>query len=223
MDLATALADLERRGSEATRTTYRRHGVRGDQFGVRYADLKALKKAIKTDQALAEALWATGNHDARILATMVADPKAIGREVLVAWSGDLDNYVLTDALVGLVAASRHGRALMEEWIGSEDEWLGSAGWSVLGRLALDAGAGLSDEDCAGSLETIRATIHGRKNRVRHAMNGALIGIGLRNPALRVKALECAQAIGKVDVDHGETGCKTPDAATYIAKAAGRRA
>ena len=100
MDHATAMAELERRGSEQTRKTYRRHGVLGDQYGVSYADLKALKKAIKTDQALAESLWATGNHDARILATMIADPKTIARKVLESWSRDVDNDVLAGALAG---------------------------------------------------------------------------------------------------------------------------
>jgi 3-methyladenine DNA glycosylase AlkD len=181
--------------------------------------LKALKKTIKTDQPLAESLWATGNHDARILATMIADPKAIPRGVLESWSRDLDN----DVLAGAVAGSPHARELMETWVESDEEWPGSAGWSVLARLAMDPASGLSDQEYAGSLETIRTTIHGRKNRVRHAMNGALIAIGLRGPALRAKALEVAKAIGRVEVDHGETSCKTPDAAESILKAARRRA
>jgi hypothetical protein len=51
------------------------------------------------------------------------------------------------------------------------------------------------------------------------MNNALISIGIRNPKLRKQAIAAAKRIGKVDVDHGETSCKTPDAAPYIAKAA----
>jgi 3-methyladenine DNA glycosylase AlkD len=222
MDHATAIAELERRGSEQTRKTFRRHGVLGAQYGVSSADLKALKKAIKTDQALAESLWATGNHDARILATMIADPKAIARRVLESWSRDLDNYVLSDALAVVVAASPHARALMEKWVDSDKEWLGSAGWSVLARMAVGSTSVLSDQECASYLETIRTTIHGRRNRVRYSMNGALISLGLRSPAFQAKALEAAKAIGKVEVDHGETGCKTPDAAEYILKTARRR-
>lgn len=223
MDHATAIAELERRGSEQTRKTYRRHGVAGDLYGVSFADLKALKKAIKVDQPLAESLWATGNHDARILATMIADPKAIPRKLLESWSRDLDSYVLTDALAGLVAASPNAGALMKKWMDSDKEWVATAGWSVLARLVGDPASGLTDEDCSGYLETIRTTIHGRKNRVRYSMNGALIALGLRNPAFQAKALEAAEAIGKVEVDHGDTDCKTPDAAAYILKAAKRRA
>ena len=54
------------------------------------------------------------------------------------------------------------------------------------------------------------------------MNGALISIGGSNPALQKKALAAAGRIGKVQVDHGDTGCKTPDAASYILKMAERR-
>ena len=44
----------------------------------------------------------------------------------------------------------------------------------------------------------------------------MIAIDLR-PKLQKKAIAAAKRIGKVEVDHGETGCKTPDAASYIAK------
>ena len=49
------------------------------------------------------------------------------------------------------------------------------------------------------------------------MNQAVISIGVRNETLQEKALAAARAIGKVKVDHGETSCKTPDAAAYIKK------
>jgi hypothetical protein len=47
--------------------------------------------------------------------------------------------------------------------------------------------------------------------------------GKPKPALRKKATDVAKRIGKVDVDHGDTSCKTPDAVEYIEKAAKRGA
>ena len=47
------------------------------------------------------------------------------------------------------------------------------------------------------------------------MNLAVIAIGCRSPGLRKAALAAAKRIGKVEVDHGDTACKTPDAAEYI--------
>jgi hypothetical protein len=71
---------------------------------------------------------------------------------------------------------------------------------------------------ATAKQEVEADIHKRKNRVRHEMNGALIAIGCRNAQLEKQALAVAAKIGKVVVDHGETSCKTPDAAEYIRKA-----
>ena len=55
------------------------------------------------------------------------------------------------------------------------------------------------------------------------MNLALIAIGIYKPTLRKQAIAAARRIGKVEVDHGETSCKTPDAESYIVKAAARNA
>lgn len=52
------------------------------------------------------------------------------------------------------------------------------------------------------------------SRVNH---GALIAISSHIPELTERALEIAAKIGKVEVDHGDTSCKTPDAADYIRK------
>jgi hypothetical protein len=54
------------------------------------------------------------------------------------------------------------------------------------------------------------------------MNNAVIAIGIRSPTLRKLALTVAKRIGKVEVDHGETNCKTPDAAAYILKTVAHR-
>ena len=50
------------------------------------------------------------------------------------------------------------------------------------------------------------------------MNMAVIVIGGRNAALRKSALAAAKRIGQVQVDHGDTACKTPEAAACIEKA-----
>jgi hypothetical protein len=62
---------------------------------------------------------------------------------------------------------------------------------------------------------VERRIHGSKNRVRSAMNNAVIAIGSRSPALAEAATATARRIGRVEVDHGETDCKTPDAAAYF--------
>ena len=211
-----AMAQLKKAGSAAARKTYARHGVKGEAFGVSYAVLGKLTKTIKVDQGLAEALWATGNHDARILATMIADPAKIGRKQLDGWAAAADNYILADAIARTVAKAPHARETAEAWTKSTGEHIGQCGWTVLGVLA-GAGEALSETDCIALLARIEKTIHAAKNRVRHAMNGALISIGGRSAKLRTAAIAALKRIGPVEVDHGNTACATPDALGYIAK------
>ena len=71
MTLTQTLQQLKAAGTAQTRKTYARHGVGPNMFGVSYATLGKLTRAIQRDHALALGLWASGNHDARVLATMV--------------------------------------------------------------------------------------------------------------------------------------------------------
>ncbi len=189
---------------------------------VSYANLKKLAKQIKTDHRLAEDLWASGNHDARVLGCMVADPEALTKTSADKWARDLDCYPITDAFSGLIARTAHSRSRFEKWSTSNGEWLGRSGWQLLAHLAMSDDE-LPDSYFDAHLGTIETEIHNRKNRVRDAMNSALIAIGIRKPRLRKRALAAAKRIGKIEVDHGETGCKTPDAAIYIKKAVERKA
>lgn len=221
MDLQSVMGELEAGGSEQTRKTYARHGVPGPMFGVSYATLGALKKQIGTDHALAHELWATGNHDARVFATMIADPAQIDAAQIESWAGQLDNYVLADALAKVVAESSVSTEQIENWCKSEIDWYGQLGWSV---LAVRASKNQIDDDYfRDKLREIEERIHSAGNRTRYSMNQAMICIGLRNPAMQDAAIATARRVGKVEVDHGDTDCQTPDAEAYILKTASYRA
>ncbi len=185
-----------------------------------YADLDKLVKRIGRDAELADGLWKSGNHDARVLATRVADPAAMSAERLEAWAADLADHVLTDALSELVARTPDAAALASRWRDTGGEWVAAAGWTVVAVLAADPEE--DDDAFRPLLAAIRDRIHAAPNRVRHAMNMALISLGGWRPELTAEAKAVAAAIGRVEVDHGATGCKTPDAAAYIDKMVARR-
>ena len=214
MNLNGALRELKRRGTAQNRKAYRRHGVGENMYGVSFADLRLLAKQIKVDQDLAVQLWATGNHDAQVLATLIADPAKFDAKTLDAWSKDLENYVITDQFAGLVAHTSYWQKKAEKWHTARGEWIGRAGWNLIGQLAMHQ-PDLPDRYFEPYLIEIQTGIHQQKNRVREAMNHALIAIGVRSTALQEKALSAAQTIGLVEIDHGETNCKTPNAAETI--------
>ncbi len=222
MDLQETMRELESLGTEQTRKTFLRHGAPQPLFGVKFGDLEKLRKRIKTNAGLAEALWDTGNPDARMLATMVADAAAMSWEHLDAWARSLDWHSLVDVFINNVALrSPHARKAVEAWAELPGEMQRRASWQLLAALATKTEQ-LADEELSVWLPRIEQGIHAAQNRVREAMNTALIAIGGRGGALRDSALEVAKRIGKVEVDHGDTACETPDAAAYIEKIIARR-
>ncbi|EDM80263.1 hypothetical protein PPSIR1_36472 [Plesiocystis pacifica SIR-1] len=212
--LSEVMAKLEAEGNLHARNTYGRHGATGPMFGVRTSKLSRMARDYGPDQELADALWATGNVDARLLAAKVADHEAITAARLEAWVEDCDWYMLVDGFVADCAArTRHVRALAEQWRGSEAEYRGRAGWSLVAHLARQGEVGGAlFETC---LDEIAAGIHAAANRKREAMNAALIAIGGHRAGLRERAVAVAEAVGAVEVDHGETGMVTPDARAYL--------
>lgn len=216
------MAELEAAGTAQNRKVYARHGAAEPMFGVSYADLGRIAKPLKTDHGLAQELWDSGNHDARVLALRVADPAAMDESLAGRWLGDVDNYILAEGLGGLCSQSPHARALSYAWRDSAAEWTASTGWFIVTCTAEDP-AVWSVAELRGLVRQVEAEIAGRPNRVRHEMNGALIVIALRDGNLRRSVLAAAARIGPVKVDHGQTGCKTPEVAPYVERTLAHRA
>jgi 3-methyladenine DNA glycosylase AlkD len=221
MTYREVMRELKSRGTAQNRKVYKRHGAGDKLYGVSFADLRKLQKKIKTDHALALKLWDSGNMDAQVLATMVADPDELKSSTANAWMKEIDYYVLSDQLAELVAKAPFARKKMEQWMKSPREYYRACGYTTL-AVALKNGMDIPDLDCRRYLRTIQKELHPSPNRARYSMNNALIAIGVYKPGLTREAVKTAKKIGKVEVDHGETNCKTPDAVSYIEKALQRK-
>ncbi len=220
--LTKILMTLKALGKPQTAAIYKRHGAGDDVFGVLTSELKKLQKKIKVDHGLALELWDTGNAEAQILALLIADPAEISRSDADALIQDGPVRFLGSYLADFFARSAIADTLMRGWMKSQEEIARELGYYILGaRLRTDPDS-IPDEDAEKFLTTIEQQLQKSPNWVRYAMNGAVISIGVCKPALRAQAIETAQRIGKVEVDHGLTNCKTPDAAAYIAKASTRK-
>lgn len=216
MDHRQALSALKRAGTAQNRKVYARHGVSREMYGVSFAELGKLQKTIKRDHTLAEKLWASGNHDARMLATMILDPGEMTSAQWDAWAKELDNYIIADAYSKAVVRSPQREAKMKKWLRSRAEFQGQVSWNLVVSSAMREDD-QPDTTFLPYLEMVEERIHRAPNRVRYSMLLALIAIGTRSRALHRKAIAAAKRIGTVEVDHGETGCRTPDPIPYMEK------
>ncbi len=215
--LAEAMRELEKAGAAQTRKTYARHGAPEPMFGVSFATLKALTKQIDVDHELALALWDTGNFDAQNLAVKIVDPARMTPDDLDRWVRGSSWALMCGSYAAMLPAEGpHAAMKSVQWLNSPNERERTAGWTLLGQLA-QRDVTSPDAVFEQRLAEIERTIHSAPNVEREVMNRTVIAIGCRNAALRKAALAAAKRIGKVEVDHGDTACKTPDAAEYIEK------
>jgi len=212
MDLEQVMQELEALGSEQTRRTWLRHGAAEPLFGVKFGDLGKLQKRIKIDHALARALWATGNHDGRLLACLVADTQKATAAELKAWAAEVKDAGTAEALAAFAARTPAAATLREAWLA--DPKLQRAGWSLVAHTAKE-GKALDEAACLDLIQRIETGIHGAENWTRRTMMFALLGLGGRSASLRKTAEAALRRIGPVAFDPGNTACEFPDPLPYL--------
>lgn len=222
MTLDEVMATLRGLGSEQTRRVLRNHGAPSDDerfFGVKVGDLKPIAKKIKGDQALAEALYETGNSDAMYLAGLVADGAKMSRAKLDAWALAAPWQMISEYTVPWVASTHpEGWALAEAWIHHAEPHVRSTGWSTASSiLSVRADDALDLDAVRALMGRAVAELHTAPDRVRYTMNGYIIAVGAFVGPLAAEALAAAEAVGVVTVFMGGTACKVPLATESIQK------
>ena len=118
--VAAILEELRAAGTEQKRASAVRVGIPMDKaYGVSVGATRAIARRLKGQHTLAQPLWASGVHEARLLAILVADPKALSRTDIERWLGDVVSWDLCDHLCGdLVRRRADAATLVRRWITS---------------------------------------------------------------------------------------------------------
>jgi 3-methyladenine DNA glycosylase AlkD len=163
-------------------------------LGVSVAALRKLAREIGRDHLLAQQLWSSGVHEARILASMVDDPRMVTEDQMERWAADFDSWDVCDQCCGnLFDKTEFAYRQAVEWAARDEEFVKRAGFALMAWLAFhDKRA--PDEAFLGLLPVIkRESVDGR-NYVKKAVNWALRHIGKRNAALNIMAIQTAKEI-----------------------------
>ncbi|MHB8856579.1 MAG: DNA alkylation repair protein [Bellilinea sp.] len=166
-------------------------------LGVSMPQLRALARGRRDHQAALE-LWASGIHEARILAALVDDPALLTEAQMEDWVQDFDSWDVCDQVcMNLFDRNPLAYAKAIEWAGREAEFVKRAGFALMACLAWhDKGA--ADERFLEFLPVIQRESTDRRNFVKKAVNWALRQIGKRNPALNQAAIIAAREIQAVE-------------------------
>lgn len=192
---AAILADMEARASAENRAGMARFGITVDRaFGISIPVLREMARPHRGDHALAQALWASGWHEARILAGYVEDPAAVTPEQMDAWAGDLDSWDLCDQIASnLFAETPHAIAGVARLAADEREYVRRCAFAMAAALAVH-GRDVADPVFIAFLDLARDHARDGRNYVRKAVNWAIRQIGKRNGALHAEALALARRL-----------------------------
>lgn len=176
-----------------------RYGISSEgTLGVSVPVIRAIARRSGRDPQLADELWASGIHEARILATLVADPKQITRRQMTAWARDFDSWDVCDqACLNLFRYSPFAWEMAAKWARDRQEFVRRAGFAMMAGLAVkDKRA--ADTQFEALLPLIREASTDDRNIVKKAVNWALRGIGKRNTNLCRAAIAEAECIRTLD-------------------------
>jgi 3-methyladenine DNA glycosylase AlkD len=225
MTFDETMAALKAFGSEQTRKTMLRHGAPATIWGVKVGDMKTLVKKIKVDQGLALKLYATSHPDAQYFAALIADDSTFTKKQLQEWADTSSWHMVGEYSVPWVAAgSPHGWEMGLKWIDAKSPVLQASGWNTLSAvIGHEPDEALDDKAIEKLLARVAKAMPKADGRVKYTMNGFVIAVGCFMEALSPLAMKTAEAIGKIEIDMGDTDCKVPHAPDYIRKveAAGR--
>lgn len=166
-------------------------------LGISIYDLRRVAREIKKDHALAQELWASGIHEARILASFIDEPDKVTEAQLERWVGDFDSWDTVDQVSELIAKTPYALKKIHEWSRRDEEFVKRAAFSLIAEISF-YNKKMSDREFEKFFAVIKSASTDERNFVKKAVNWALRNIGKRNRALNQRAIEVAKEIQKLD-------------------------
>jgi len=167
-------------------------------YGVSIPNLRNIAKETGKDHALAQQLWASGIHEARILASMVDDPKMVTEEQMESWVKDFDSWDVCDqCCMNLFDKVPLAWKKIIDWSEREEAFVKRTAFALIACLAWhDKKA--EDGKFIEFFPLIKREAGDNRNFVKKAVNWALRQIGKRNLNLNRKAIQTGEDIQRMD-------------------------
>ena len=167
-------------------------------YGISIPNLRKVAKGTGKDHNLARQLWESGIHEARILASMVDEPKMVTEEQIERWVNNFNSWDVCDECCSNLF-EKTGFAYLKavEWSSNEKEFVKRAGFVMMACLAV-RNKKAADSQFEPFLPIIKRESTDNRNYVKKAVNWALRQIGKRNLYLNERAIETAREIREID-------------------------
>jgi 3-methyladenine DNA glycosylase AlkD len=165
-------------------------------YGVSIPNLRKIAKEAGKNHVLAEQLWESGIHEARILACMIDKPQDVTEKQMDSWVSDFDSWDVCDQCCSnLFDKTGFAYKKAVEWSSRSEEFVKRAGFVLMATLSVHDKK--QDEAFLKFLPIIKRESDDERNFVKKAVNWALRQIGKRNSTLNKEAVKTAKEINKM--------------------------
>jgi len=167
-------------------------------FGISIPSLRSLAQKIGKDHKLAQKLWSSKIHEARILAGMIDDSKLVTEKQMNNWAKDFDSWDVCDQVcMNLFDKTPIAFKKAVGWTKDSREFVKRAGFAMMAALACHDKKS-KDKEFKKFFVAIKKEATDERNFVKKAVNWALRGIGKRNLNLNKFAINTAKEIQKIN-------------------------
>ncbi len=167
-------------------------------YGISIPTLRKIAKGTGKNHQLAQELWESGIHEARILACYIDKPDQVTEEQMDRWAADFDSWDVCDQCCGnLFDQTPFAYQKAHQWSEREEEFVKRAAFALVAYLAVHDKKAPNDKFEA-FLPIIAREATDERNYVKKAVNWALRQIGKRNRQLNILAIETARQIGEIE-------------------------
>lgn len=191
------IAQLQQYSNPSSLEGMKRFGMNVDSaLGIPIPVLRKLAKELKRDHQLALELWDTGIHEARILASMIDDPKKVTGVQINTWAKEFNSWDVCDQVCGnLFDRTPFAVNKAKEFSQRKEEFVKRAGFTLMATYAVH-NKKEKDEVFLSFFPFIEKGAEDERNFVKKAVNWALRQIGKRNENLQQEAIKLAERIAK---------------------------
>lgn len=163
-------------------------------LGVRIPEVRKLAKQIGKNQEISLALWETGIHESRILASIIGDHKLVTEKQIDQWSHEFSSWDVCDQACGnLFVKTPYFKQKVLEYTLAEPEFVKRTGFVLMAEAAVHLKKEVN-ETFISFLPIIEREAADQRNFVKKAVNWALRQIGKRNAFLHNHAIDTCNNI-----------------------------
>ena len=138
-DARKVIAELKKQANPRNAAGMARFGITGKNVlgGPSVPGLRKMAKKIGKNHEMARELWASGIHEARLLAAFIDDPAKVTPGQMEQWAAGFDSWDVCDQVCSnLFDKTPYARAKIFKWVKDRREFVKRTGFTLMACLAV---------------------------------------------------------------------------------------